>query len=168
MTAQAAFLRQKRDADPVFASLWSRLEKTQGPLWEVISHAQEVTLNAENMNVWLSEGYRRAPTLERSSARIIAVGQEANEAEGPRVLAIEAELALRRRLAAKERSILESEGSGISSLKWDNLRGYATSELRRWKRILETQTLMAISLAQELAERSRTELERLPPFSTRK
>lgn len=161
--AQAAFLRQKRAADPAFAAREARLRALGGWIGSSLAQPEVLAGDPAKMNMWLSHCYTQVPTLARAGARMIAAGVALDQRYGRAVSLIDSELARRRRLRSIERIDLERRGEHLpadSDFRFTPGR-MATSELRRLSSLLRGQTREMIDAARALNRRAFAELKNL-------
>jgi hypothetical protein len=157
--AQAKFLKEKRAVDPAFAAREARLRDVWGMVAAVMRQPEALASDPAAMSSWLARGYRHVPTLQRSSARLIAYGLYADRRDAWRTKAIDAELARRRRLSAAERQELERS---------PGRKKIATSDLRSFRDSFRGQAQAMVEAARALSERARVELAKLAEESSGK
>jgi len=157
--AAAAFLKQKRAADPSFAAREARLRRI--PLIDRYFAEEENAKDLAEMPRF-RQYYTAVPTLSRSARQIIALGIENDEKNARSAKLIDVELARRSRLARLERLALEKNGIAFEALRGGaNLKKTSTSGLRRLRDELRGQAQIMLKAANDLIERTRTELEKL-------
>lgn len=163
VAAQAAFLKEKRAADPAFAEREVRLVAQSGPLGQTMAMPEALAGDRARMRSWLQGGYSRVPTMMRVGARLIAAGIQADANSISQADYLNRELARRSRLPAAERRELEAKGLRGEALYSGTVRveQAATGELRRLRAYLLGRAEAMVATVAELIKSSRTALEDL-------